>query len=374
VSSQPNVLWLVENPYRTQLAHLPLRGEREESWRVALLGLDNSPAGDLDGVASAKLSWKRDGVQGTGSLSWEGETPPDWLHVRVQPWYRADFPDGSFAEWPLGVYIPATPDSEWDDGVLSQDVDLYDKLMLLVESETDDVYDVPAGAVVTDTVRTILAEVGIPSSEIAITDSPKTTATAFTWDAGTSRLEMVNALLTSITYSNLSADGYGLFVSAPFVPQKERTPVWDFRADRDGIYDPKFKHLRDTFKVPNRVICISRGEGGWEGLRSELSNTDPSSPFSIPSRGYTITVTFRDVDASTQADLDAYCAKKLVEVQQVASTISINHWMIPLRVDDVVTFANDDAGLALNAVVEQTEVTLDTDGFADASSTIREII
>jgi hypothetical protein len=58
----------------------------------------------------------------------------------------------------------------------------------------------------------------------------------------------------------------------------------------------------------------------------------------------------------------------------VASTISINHWMIPLRVDDVVTFANDDAGLALNAVVEQTEVTLDTDGFADASSTIREII
>jgi hypothetical protein len=40
----------------------------------------------------------------------------------------------------------------------------------------------------------------------------------------------------------------------------------------------------------------------------------------------------------------------------------------------VVTFANDDAGLALNAVVEQTDLTLDTDGFADASSTIREII
>lgn len=370
-----NLVWLGEYPYKTLVAGDDLTGIRVESWRVEKLGMDGSPLGLLDGVQTVSLDWEGDrDIFGTGSLKWEGDSALDWMTFRVQPWYRAEFPSGNVVEWPLGVYIPATPEENWDDGSLSQTVQLYDKLLVLTETQTEDTYTVEAGTVVTAKVRELLAAAGVPTSDIAITDSAKTVPDDIVLEPGTPYLELINKLLKSINYLNLWADGYGIFNSSPFIKPEDRTSVWDFKDDEAGIYEPEFSRARDTFKVPNKYIGFSISTGGFEAERAEAANTDPASPYSYPARGRWITEIERDIDAADGDTLEQIVARRLAERMQVASTVSIAHWLIPLALDDVVTFRSLPAAIDIRATVQSRRIELGEDDMVDSSTEVREVL
>lgn len=351
-----------------------LRGHRSESWRVEMLNLDRTPAGVLDGCQSLSIVRARD-AKASGSLGWVGTQAPNWIRVLLKPIIRMDFPDGSAAECPLGLFVPATPGQEWDDGSQSLDVDLYDRLLLVEESENEETLTVDAGAVVTTVVRSLLAGCGITTAEIAITDSPLTLPSAMTFEPETSCLAIINKLLGAINYTPLRTDGDGVFDSGPYIDPKVQPVVFDFHDTPDGIYAPKFTRERDSYMVPNRVIGYSRSEGGWECLRSVAVNVDPDSDFSFSGRGDRwISKTVRDIDAVTQDSLDGIVERILIESSQVASKVSISHWFVPLSEGDVVAFGNSSAGVDIRALVEETRVELDVDGFAEASSKIQEIL
>src|SRR5690606_39295401 len=66
------------------------------------------------------------------------------------------------------------------------------------------------------------------------------------------------------------------------------------RAGENAIFKEGFTHTADGFNVPNEVVVVGRSERDEDGNETEPPralawNQDPNDPYSIPSRGYTIT-------------------------------------------------------------------------------------
>ncbi len=284
-------------------------GGRVTAYRWDILNLDDLRLGEL-GVTGGALSWSVDReIRSTGMLTWAGLTVPEWTQIRVQPWVSIDFADGTTDSWPLGVYLPATPTIHWSDAVATADVDLYDKLLILVEDKVNATFAVPAGAVVTQQVEAIIASAG--ESRVSIAASTATLRSAMVWEPGTSKLRIINDLLAAINYFSLWVDGYGYFRSDPYQAPQYRVVRRSYTDGVDSIYSPDFAHDRDTFSVPNVVTLISRADGVTPALRSTSRNDDPADPLSTVSRGREIEVVDVGVEAASQVILDDLANQKI---------------------------------------------------------------
>ncbi|NUT06628.1 MAG: hypothetical protein HOV76_24440, partial [Hamadaea sp.] len=269
---------------------------------------------------------------------------------------------------PNGVYLPAAPATDYDDGRASRDVELQSLLTVLEEDQVEQTYALAAGTVVTTAVRSLIAEAGgTGGARVAGTDSDETLRSALVWEAGTSRLRIINDLLDAINYFALWVDGQGTYRLDPYVLPTQRGSSWDFRDDATGIYSPAFTHTRDLFAVPNKVVGISPGYGDAPALTSVATNEDPASPFSRPSRGRWITQVDTNVEATSQQVLDAIVARRLAELSQVSSSVDITHWPVPLSPNDLTTFLREPAGLDLRGVVQKTSIQCSPGALASTS-------
>lgn len=350
----------------------PLTGPRQESWRWDLLTLDDELVDRLDGVKSARLTYSIFAtIRGGGQLSWAGTTAPDWNRMRLQPWYTAEFPDGTSQSWPLGVFIPAAGPAKWSDGLCEAEVELYDKLLVLDRDKVEGTFTVDAGAIVTDTVAAIIEGAG--ETRYSIEDSAELLSSPMVWEPGTSKLRIVNDLLDAINYFALWADGHGVLRGQPYVAPADRGVAWDFADGPQSIYSPEFEHDRDEFDVPNKFVCVGRGDGETEGLIGSATNEDPDSPYSFQQRGGWITETATDVEATSQEVIDAIAQRRLTEATQVTSSLVVPHAILPdLDLNAAVTFRRRPAGLDLRAVVQATEISTTLGELQ--KTTIREVV
>lgn len=365
--------WLIASPHRTAQRGKRLTGPRQSSWRYELLDLSGAPAGWLDGVTDASLEFNNSSpLRASGRMSFVG-TPPSWLDVLVRPWYRATFPDGTSMEWPMGVFIPAAPDVSYGVAGPEQDVELQSLLLALDEDRVEQTYSLPVGTVSTTAARGIItaAARNVGDGQIAGTDSSEMLRTALAWDSGTSRLRIVNDLLAGANYFALNVDNGGAFRLDPYLPPSERGTAWAFVDDKASIYSPEFRHSRDVLDIPNKVVLTAQGDGMLPPLRSVVTNVDPQDPLSYPRRGRWITRTEDNVEATSQAVLDSLAARRMADLTQVSSTVELSHWMLPLDLNDVVTFRRTPAGLSMRTVVESMSVRCDAK--AIVSTRLREV-
>lgn len=344
-------------------------GGRVTAYRWDILNPDDVRLGELD-VEGGSLSWSVDReIRSTGMLTWAGLTVPEWTQIRVQPWVSIDFADGETDSWPLGVYLPATPTIHWSDAVATADVDLYDKLLILVEDKVNATFAVPAGAVVTEQVEAIIASAG--ESRMSIAASTATLRSAMVWEPGTTKLRIINDLLAAINYFSLWVDGYGYFRSDPYQAPQYRVVRRSFTDGVDSIYSPDFAHDRDTFSVPNVVTLISRADGATPALTSTASNDDPTDPLSTVSRGREIEVVEVDVEAASQVILDDLAKRRLEDLSRVSSTLDLEHAPVPLALNDRVQFRSTIAGITTSGVVQG--MTVDCDPLALMRCHIQEV-
>ena len=336
----------------------PLTSSRRESWSWTILDVNDAPIGTLDGVVSAQLTYSIfNTIRSGGSMEWAsgGRTQPDWSKVRLQPWYKATLADGTVITWPLGVFIPAAPKASWSDTGQKRTIQLYDKLLVLDGNHYEEAFALPAGTVVTDAIRSIISGAG--QTRISITDSPDTLLTGMAWEADTSKLKVINDLLDSINYFSLWCDGNGSFRADPYSAPAYRTVVRSFLDNQVSIYSPDFDHEQDIFDAPNKIILISASDGTSPALTSVATNTDPASPTSFPARGFWISRTDTNVQASSQTVLDALAQRRLADATQVASVVTLKHMPVPdIDLNSIVRFRNTKAGLDFTGVVQTMNV------------------
>lgn len=346
-----------------------LTQHRTEAWRYDLLDLQDRKIGQLETVTGGSFDLSiHNTIRTGGRLSC---TPPagiDWLRVRIQPWYTATA-GGQQISWPVGVFIPAAPGTKHTGTGKSIDLELYDKLLVLDQDKTEETYSVPAGTLVTNRVKELLASAG--ETRDAVVDSSETLRSPMVWEAGESKLRIVNDLLAAINYFSIAADGHGIFYAGPYVAPGSRGTAWTFTDDAASIYSPEFEHDADTFNVPNKYVAISRSDGEVPALTTTATNEDPASPYSYQGRGRWITTVETDVEATSQAVLNAIGVRRLRELGAVTSTWEVRHALIPIDLNDAVTFARQAEGIEVRAVIQK--MTISTDVGALVSTTLREV-
>jgi hypothetical protein len=372
-----------------------LYGDRVTSYRWEIIGHASngvdSFVGNMDGVSDGSIKWTLNAqVKGGGSVSVVDidEAAPGLIRIgdlslpslRLRPVCSIE----GLPDIYLGIFLVTNAKEEWDDTGRVWDLELLDKCTVPQQDSVDQSYAVAAGTLILKQVQTILATCG---ETIAI-DNGNTlaTSTGLVWEAGTSKLQIINDLLDVAGYNALWMDGMGNFQATPRVLPAKRDPNYALlgipRVLEDGeqaIYSPQWEREADSFDVPNKVVTV-QAAGGTDApaLTGQWTNQDPTSPYSYQSRGRWIVNTVSDVDcpAGTTADIQAFLNSRaqttLIQQSAVQAQVDTTHLPIPIAVGDVVQFVNSEAGIDAMHVITSTE--LDTHPLGLMKSSLQEVI
>lgn len=384
-------------PIRIPSTEEVLYGDRVTSYRWEVLQHDSasgidSLVGTLDGVSSGQLTWVQNAaVKGGGNANIvDLEVASAGMmriadlaleSVRVRPVLSV----AGLTENPLGVFLLSNAGEAWQDTGRVWKVELLDKCTVPSQDLVDASYALPAGTLILQQVKTILASAG----EFISVDASSTLATSsgMAWEAGTSKLKIINDLLDVAGYSSLWMDGYGNFQATPRVLPANRSIVYEVlgvpRILEDGeqsIYRPDWSRDRDSFNIPNKVIAVQAAGGGdAAALIGTWTNTDPASPYSTVSRGRTIPYVLDQVEcpagntAAITAFLEQRARTTLIQMSAVQAQVKITHLPIPARVGDVVIFSNSKAGIeAVRHVITRIQLDLTPTGLMQ--SELQEVI
>lgn len=314
-----------------------LTSARIEAFAVEVLDQNDRVIGRLGTVFGGQVEANADAEVRTGCnidvdphCGWTMTNTFDVMQHRIRPWVRVNR-----TSWPLGVFLPSSPDDEHHEFGKTWKIKGLDKLVILRDSSIPETYSVTAGRVVTDVVRDLLLDIG--QASMAITPSPKLTRTDITWPPGTSHLRMINDLLDSIDYFSIWVDGYGQFRGQPYVLPRDRAIIRTFEEGEASILQPKFKRTQNTTDVPNRVILMTEGTDEQEGLVSVAENTDPANPYSYQARGNRwVTRVEEGLEVADQQTLDTRAARMLTGSMKPITTYLVTHAKVPLNLNEVV--------------------------------------
>jgi hypothetical protein len=310
-----------------------LSGARREFYRYEVLDTSDRVTGTLDGVTGGTLEGSIfRPVRWGGRVEIVETDAVDWLTARVAATYGIHEDDGTDSEYPLGVFLAASPDRRSTSGSVSRSIDLLDKLCVLDQDRVAASYVVDASGVVTTAVATLLTSAGITRS--AITPSTEVLGAARVWDAGTSKLTIVNDLLASINYFALRADANGILVAEPYLAPESRPLAWELFDGDSCVYVPSVTVGADYYSVANKVVLVATTP---DAVLTSTATLDASSPYSFATRGRWI-VDYRTVEATSQTILDAMAARILADGVRVTETVVVSHPYLPFTLHDAIRF------------------------------------
>jgi hypothetical protein len=387
-------------PVRELTTQDVLYGNRITQYRWEVLahvdGVDKL-VGVLDGVSDGSLFWVQNAaVKGAGKLQVvDLELPKpgmmsvaelDLESVRLRPvmTVMAEEGDNTLPEIPWGTFLVSAASEQWDETGRLWMFELLDKCTVPAQDKTDETYSVAAGTSILQEVQAILESCG---ETIDIDDSSVVaTRSGMVWEAGTSKLTIINELLDVAGYSALWMDGWGNFQATPRVLPADRSLTYELlgfpRELRDGarsIYRPAWSRNRDSFEVPNKVVAVQAANGDDEvALVGSWTNEDPDSPYSFQARGRWLTHTISDVECPDVSEteivwfLEDRARAVLIQMSAVQAQVKATHLPIPIRVSDVLRFSHTQAGVDARHVV--TRIDLDTSPLGLMRTTLQEVI
>lgn len=374
-----------------------LYGARSTSHRFELLAHDptsgvDSLIGYLDGVLpDASLSWSSAArVKKSGSLSVldvlvaeQGlvrAADVDLVATRIRPVMLVE----GLPEIPLGVYVITAAPESWSNTGRTYSLELHDKSTVLDQDAIEVTFtasdSVPVLQIVQDVIESAGERIDVDASVSLTLTQPRV------WEAGTSKLTIVNDLLETLNYQALWVDGVGNFRATPVVRPAQRSIRYTVLNDDTGqalvreltdgdesIYQPEWERDRDTYDVPNKVIAVAAGSGEAAPLSGTVTNEDPDSEFSYPKRGRWIVRILEGVEvpdfsgapdpsAATVAFLQEKALQTLVTASAVQASVSVSCLPIPVELLDAVRFASTPAGIEARHTVRSVGLDLRFDG------------
>lgn len=250
----------------------------------------------------------------------------DWLSDRIQPVFCLRMLDGGFAEWPVGVFLIASPTRKDHGKMVKRDIEAYDTSLILVEDCFDNRYRIAAGTKYVTAITSILNGAGI--WKINIADHPGTIGSDKEFEIGTTKLQAVNQLLYEINYTTLWVDENGYSIAQPYILPSGRESEYDYRNNDLSIIHPGSVQEEDLFAVPNKWIrVVSNPEKA--PLVSRYTNDLPTSKTSTINRGRVI-VDYETVDdIYDQTTLDDYTKRSAYEASQIYGKFDFSTALMP---------------------------------------------
>lgn len=209
---------------------------------------------------------------------------------------------------------------------------LYSALLTLEEDCIDKTLTIAAGSIALDEAVNIIASAGLP---VVAASSTRALTEDASWDAGTSKLTVINDLLAIAGFWSAGVDGWGRVVLSEYVEPIKRSIVWDFSAGANSITLPEATYDSDRYKTPNKAIVVC-SKSGSAPIIGTATNTSAESPYSTVSRGRVITTTITVSDVADQAAADSLAAQTLESASSPSETAERSHTFAPVTIRDVV--------------------------------------
>ncbi|MFC5528465.1 hypothetical protein [Cohnella yongneupensis] len=255
-----------------------------------------------------------------------------------------DKQDTGFVEFPLGVFLLATPKRKSDQsGQVTRNIEAYDQLQVLRDDRTTGQYLIAANTGYIAAVKTLLDSAGITLQNL--TPSSKVIPVDREWDGGTPRLTIINDLLSALNYNPLFFDENGVAVAWPYITPDQRAAEYTYADNQESVIFPEVEETLDLFDIPNQfVLIVSQPDRAV--LKSIYTNSNPASLTSTVNRGRTIT-TYLPVDAVDQTTLDNLAQAAAFKASQVYQAVTFETAIMPQHsYNDVYNFQFSRLGIS----------------------------
>ncbi len=331
---------------------------REVSYQYEILNNKDIKIDDLQ-VTSGNITFDGGAViKRTASFTVRKSSLTDWLNIRIKPYFRLKI-GNEYHEWPLGIFIPSTGSRAVSIGDFVS-LECYDASLIITEDKLENRYLISSGTLYINAIQTLLNSAGIWKIKI-----PYTTAVVGTdkeFETGTSKIDIINALLAEINYTSIWVDENGYFCSSSYVIPTLRQVEYEYKADSKSIIltDGRTEET-DLFNTPNKwVVTASTPEK--VPLSASYTNTNPTSKISTISRGRVITKVEKINDIADQDTLNSYVERLAYEQSsRIYNTVRFSTPNMPHHTySDCLWF--EDMGIASKFIETAWEMDLNING------------
>ncbi len=220
----------------------------------------------------------------------------------------------------------SSPERQAQNCGVYQNIDCYDYSTILREDKIRERLFIASGSNYVREVRNLINGAGI--KKINIETSVLMARENIEFEIGTSKLEVINALLTAINYEPLHFNGNGYAVSRRYVEPVNRRTEHSYRTDDKSIIKAGAKQSLDMYNVPNIFVRYTDDPDGEE-LRSEYVNDSAGSKISTVNRGRNVVDIESVDDIADQETLDALVRRIAIEKSQTYDAITIPTGLMP---------------------------------------------
>lgn len=230
------------------------------------------------------------------------------------------------------------------------EITAYDLTYLAKLSKIEDRILIPKGTLYTDAIRDQIVTSGItnfivePKADTLLSDRSD-------WEPGTSRLTIINDLLSEINYNSLWMDLAGTVRGTPYRAASSKNINIEYRNNQYSLLYPEDSSTVDIFDRPNVFIAVVENPDLPGNMRAVSVNDDPSIDFSTVNRGRIAEYEKLDNIAS-QAELQAYVDNKKLKSLMATQEIEFSTAANPIHsAFDVIGLYKDD----ITGIYEETE-------------------
>ncbi len=285
-------------------------------------------AGVLPGMSGTVRYSAEDDIQRTASFEFSGEPAINWLVDQIQPIMEIQV-DNIWTEFSLGFFIPSTPTRNAEGRHISYTVEAYDRTIFAKEDCITERVFYPKGTPYLDIVQQLILSSGISDIEVISSDLKLPTDREF--DIGTSKLEIINTLLSEINYLPLSINAEGRAVLKPYQEPNADNVSYSYRADQLSVLHSPASSTTDLYNVPNIFLAVVSNPE-QEPIKSMYINDNPASELSTVRRGRNIVSQLYKPDAITsQEELDTYIRRIAFDQSQVYEAATISTALMPIH-------------------------------------------
>ncbi len=344
---------------------MSLTGHRVEGFRIEQLTKSEAVLGDLYGITGGQLTWNANAdIPGGGSIRLV-ETIQDvnYSQDRVRIWCMVND-----EEWPLGVFLLAAPSRKYTGDGSTRDITLIDKLSVIKDDVLTETFQVAVGANLVDAAVGQVLAAG--EEHVAVTNSAAKATNAMTWEPGTPRLTVVNDLLTAAGYWALWTDRQGQFCFTPYIAPADRPISYEFIEGAASIHSPDWEYKLSLWEACNRVVMVSQEDDAGNVWYASATDDNPASPTSTVSMGRVLNpIVEENVEAASQADLQAQATRKLLDNSNVVGKINVSHATVPVWFNESVHFVSQ----GMDATATITRMTMKLEAGALMSAEWRQV-
>lgn len=286
---------------------------RYTSFQYELLDKNNVFKRRLNNIESCSISYKfLSQLKSSATITMTDDASIDYLNDRIKVYITING-----TQTPLGVFLMSTPSRDIDDTKTTRSITCYSLLQALLDDKIEARLTLPIG---TNVVNEVKRQIG---GNYSIDDSIQTLLSERTYEIGTSKLEIINDLLSIINYNSLRVDVNGVYVTEPYVLPTDREVDKVYEEGTDSIILAEMTDELDLFSVPNVIVRYTNSVDIVPPLSYTYVNDNASSVTSTVNRGRRI-VDAQETNATDMTTLVAITKKDAYEYNSIYSHLTFS--------------------------------------------------